>query len=45
MTFKPMLYTLRGDENRIEQILYNLVGTAIKFSGSGEIHISAIANA
>ena len=36
---------IRGDENRIEQILYNLVGTAIKFSGSGEIHISAIANA
>ena len=32
---------LSADENRIEQIMYNLVGNAIKFTPSGEVSISA----
>lgn len=40
-SISPELPSVAADENRLEQILYNLIGNAIKFSESGTVEISA----
>ena len=38
----PDLPKILGDENRIQQILFNLLGNSIKFTHEGEIILSAV---
>ncbi len=40
-TLAPDLPPALADENRVQQILYNLIGNGIKFTESGRIEISA----
>lgn len=37
----PTIPSVLADENRVQQILHNLVGNAIKFSKQGEVRVSA----
>ncbi len=37
----PELPAVQADENRVQQILYNLIGNAIKFTDKGTVEISA----
>ncbi len=38
---KPSLPAVYADENRVQQILYNLVGNAIKYTDQGQITVAA----
>ena len=38
---RPDLPTVKADESRVQQIMHNLIGNAIKFTEAGSITISA----
>jgi len=42
--FDPNLPKIMGDETRIQQVLYNIIGNAAKFTNEGSITISARAD-
>ncbi len=39
---KPGLPYVDADENRVQQIMYNLIGNAIKFTDEGQVVVSAV---